>query len=121
MGVSRSESDRHGGPEHRYWVKRMAEQLSATGYKVAEEVPVGGGKAIDLVATKDGQRIGFEIETGKSDAAANVRKCLDAGMDRVVIVATSADVRSRLARKLRPHPSVDLLTGSEAIKWLAER
>jgi len=99
----------------------MAEQLRAGGYKVAEEVPVGGGKAIDLVASKDGQRTAFEIETGKSDAAANVRKCLEAGMDKVLVVATSADVRSGLARKLRPHPSVDLLTGSEAIKWLAER
>ena len=99
----------------------MTEQLRADGYKVAEEVPVGGGKTIDLVASRDGRRVGFEIETGKSDAAANVRKCLDAGMDRVVVVATSADVRSMLARKLRPHPSVALLTGSEAIKWLAER
>ena len=121
MGVSRGESDRHGGPEHRYWVKRMADQIRADGYKVAEEVPVGGGKTIDLVATRNGERIAFEIETGKSDAAANVRKCLGAGVDKVVVVATSADVRSMLARKLRPHPSVDVLTGSEAIKWLAER
>jgi len=39
-----------GGPEHRYWKKRLAEHLRACGYDVTEEYSIGGGKAIDLVA-----------------------------------------------------------------------
>lgn len=97
MGISDGESNRHGGVEHRYWVRHLADQLRLNGYKVQEEVPVGSGKTIDLVASRDGKRIAFEIETGKSDAAANVRKCLDAGMDRVVSVATSRRARDALA------------------------
>ena len=84
LGISGDKSDRHGGPEHRYWVKRIADHLRANCYEVDEEVPVGGGKAIDLVAVRDGKRIAFEIETGKSDSAANARKCLEAGMDKAV-------------------------------------
>ncbi len=40
---------------------------------------------------RDGTGIAFEAETGKSDAAANVRKCLATGVEAVV-VATSQSV-----------------------------
>jgi hypothetical protein len=54
--------------EHEYWKKLTAERYRAEGYSVEEEVPIGGGKAVDLVATKDGKRVAIEVETGKSDA-----------------------------------------------------
>ena len=45
------------------------------------------------------KRIAFEIETGRSDAAANVRKCLEGGMDQVVAVGAPGwqKGRSRVA------------------------
>ena len=73
-------------------------------------------KAIDLVAYKDGQRIAFEIETGKSDAIANVKKCLDAGLNRVVVVATSAVVRDKLSGALQRDNRIELLTASEVFQ-----
>ena len=93
----------------------MGEHLRGNGYDVSEEVPVGGGKSIDLVAARDGKRIALEIETGKSDAAANVRKCLDAGMDRVVSVATSRRAKDALARTLPKDPRVLCLTPIEVM------
>ena len=67
------------------------------------------------VLCRDGKRAAFEIETGKSDAAANVRKCLAAGMDKVVVVATSATVRDRLRSKAGLPPAVEVLTGAELV------
>jgi hypothetical protein len=56
LGIDEPDADRLGGPEHRYWKKRLAEHLRAGGYDVTEEYPIGGGKTIDLVAEQDGKR-----------------------------------------------------------------
>jgi len=116
LGIDEPDADRLGGPEHRYWKKRLAEHLRASGYAVTEEYPLGGGKTIDLVAERDGKRIAFEIETGKSDAAENVRKCLGAGVERVIVVAVSAGVHDRLSRTLRLRPGVELHDGNEVLQ-----
>jgi hypothetical protein len=110
LGINTGESDRHGGPEH------SADHLQANGHEVAVEVPVGGGRTIDIVATRDGKRIAFEIETGKSNAATNITKCLDAGFNRVVVVAVSALVRDKLSGMLPKHNAVELVTTSELLK-----
>jgi hypothetical protein len=116
LGINPGESDRHGGPEHKYWIRRISDHLQANGYGVAEEVPVGEGRAVDLVATRDGEQIALEIETGKSDVIANIKKCLDAGLNKVVVAATSVRVRDRLSGILPKHNSVELITGSELLK-----
>ena len=115
MGISDGESNRHGGGEHKYWIGRIGSELKESGYTVAEEVRIGGGKAIDLVATRDGKRIAFEIETGKSNAVANVQKCLAAGTDRVVVVATSRRTRDRLAPALPDDPRVLCLYAADVL------
>jgi len=74
--------------EHEYWKRRIAEDYRRRGYEVGEEVPIGGGRTVDLVATKDGERTAIEIETGKSDAEANRRKCALMQFHRIVSVAT---------------------------------
>jgi hypothetical protein len=121
LGIDEPDADRLGGPEHRYWKKRLADHLRACGYHVTEEYPVGGGKTIDLVAERDGKGIAFEIETGKSDAASNVQKCLDAGIGHVVVVATSEDARRTLERQLRRYPAVGVFTPDEALSRFAGR
>ncbi len=119
LGISDAESSRRGGAEHRYWAKRIARQLRADGYDVTVEAPLGGGKAVDLLAAKGGRRIAFEIETGKSDVLANVRKCLDAGVDKVVVVAVSAAVRDTLRGRLASHERASVLTGGEVLNRAA--
>ena len=59
------------------------------GYRVEKEVPVGDGKAVDLVASKGRKRIAIEVETGKSDVEGNTKKCKEAGFEEVVILYTS--------------------------------
>ena len=102
---------------HVYWKHRLAEHLRACGYEVVEEFPVGGGKAIDLVATRGGNRIAFEIETGSSEALGNVTKCLGAGMEEVIVVVTSPRERESLAKRLKAYPLTTVMTASEATKW----
>ena len=121
LGISSRASDRHGGPEHRYWVHRIANHLRAHGCEVSIEHPIGNGKTIDLLATRNGHKIAFEIETGKSDALANVQKCLKAGVDKVVAVAVSACAYDVLHGRFRSRPKVDVMTAREAARWLAGR
>ena len=115
LEIKDSESNRHGGPEHRYWVRVIAKHLRTQGYEVTEEAPVGDGKTIDLVAAREGKRIAFEIETGKSDVVANVHKCLDAGMEEVVVVAVSDKIREILSKVLPEKDRVGLVTAPELI------
>jgi len=86
IGVPVKALPRNASLEHEYWKELTATQYEARGYRVEREVPLGDGRAVDLVATKDDERVAIEVETGKSDAAGNVRKCREAGFDRVVVV-----------------------------------
>ena len=115
LGIDEPAADRLGGREHRYWCKVLAERLRSEGYEVAEEAPIGSGKTVDLLASRDGKRIAFEVETGNSDAAANARKCLDAGVDQVVVVATSRAACERLKSSLPADPRVRLVGASDVV------
>jgi len=119
LGINEPECDRHGGAEHRYWCSRIASHLRSSGYEVTEEAPIGGGKTIDLLAVRDGKRMAFEIETGKSDAVANVEKCLAAGMDGVIVAATSASLRDTLRRGLKANSKVKVLTTADSLEFCA--
>ena len=115
LGISASQSDRHGGTEHRYWIRTIADHLKKQGYEVAEEFPVGGGKAIDIVASRNSKRIAFEVETGKSDVNTNVEKALLANIRPIYIVATSAKTKRIIESKLTGYNGVKVLTVNEAI------
>ncbi len=118
LGIEQSESSRHGGHEHRYWLKRIAEHLRNIGYKVIEEYPIGKGKTIDIFAERAGKRLAFEIETGKSNAEANVQKCLTAGIDKIIVIATSAEARKTIESKLTDYHGIKILSPNETITHL---
>jgi hypothetical protein len=105
--------------EHRYWRGKLAARLRENGYTVQEECPIGGGKTVDILASKEGRRIAFEIETGKSDALANVQKSASAAIDRVVVVATSEMVRDILDSQLRDYRHVEVVNPKEAMRRIA--
>lgn len=119
LGLEVDESYRRGGPEHRYWVQRIAEHLQRCGYDVKKEVPAGGAKRIDIVAKRNGRSIAFEIETGNSDVRANRKKCLTCGVDRIVFVTTSAEADTMVRRQLADTAGVDIIRAVTAIrrKW----
>ena len=90
-----SRSLRHGGVEHMYWMKQVKKKLENNGYKVKEEHPIGNGETVDLAIIGKSKKIAVEIETGKSDAIRNIRKCLDAGFE-VVSMATNSDALRKI-------------------------
>ena len=71
----RKRDNRGGGVKHEFWREFFKRKFLGSGYEVEEEVPVGGGRTVDLCGSKTGKRIYIEIETGRSNVAENVRKC----------------------------------------------
>jgi len=88
QGIKVKALPKNASLEHEYYKEMVAKQYRAKGYKVKKEMPIGKGRAVDLVASKDGRSIAIEIETGKSDVEGNVKKCKQAGFENVVVVPT---------------------------------
>jgi len=78
--------------EHAVAKAKVAEHYRALGYEVTMEYKLPGGRAVDVVAKKDGKRIAIEVETGKSDAVYNIRKDLEAGFNEIVVVALNSNI-----------------------------
>lgn len=103
------------GLEHRYWVSRLAEYFERLGYEVTIEEHIPGDGYVDLAASRPGERVAIEVETGKSDIAANLAKLRTAGFDRIVLVATSASAVGACEKAIQagtddqPYP-VELMT-----------
>lgn len=113
LGINSGVPQRRGGPEHQYWIRALAERFKDRGYEVAEEVPIGAGKTVDLVAAADGKCIACEVETGASDVEANIQKCRGAGFDRIIVAFTSQKAMERFARCSPVLKSVHLVTTAE--------
>lgn len=100
IGVNTNKTWRHGGLEHEYWKNRVARHFRDIGYRVIEEYPIGGGRAIDLVAENEKERIAIEIETGKSDAIHNMRRAMEAGFGRVICAALNDKVKEKIVNQV---------------------
>ena len=103
------------GLEHRYWVARVAEHFERQGYDITHEFHIPGDGHVDLVAEKASERVAIEVETGKSDIRANLKKLSGAGFDRVLMLSTSpaAVVHCQTALgelSVKNQRSVELLT-----------
>ncbi|GEM_PF-789316 len=82
-------SGRYGGVEHEYWKQELARRFREEGYAVELEYGIGSGKVVDLRAVLGGREVVVEVETGKSDVLANVRKC--AGREWEVVFFFTSD------------------------------
>lgn len=98
--------------EHRYWVRRIADDFESQGFEVALEARAPDGGFIDVVAQRGGTRVAIEVETGKSDVAANLQKLRGADFDRVILLATSPDAiaicRKAIAGRRKDPMNVEL-------------
>jgi hypothetical protein len=84
---------RGGGAVHEYWKHELRTHLERAGYVVAEEHALGGGKTADLYAKCGERELFIEIETGRSDIAANLAKYpADAAL---IVFFTSTDIAER--------------------------
>lgn len=93
-------STRYGGPEHRYWVEIIANEMRTHGFQVEKEYPIGEGKTVDIVATKNGKKIAVEVETGKSSSLENITKDLGQAFDNVLVFTTSTEERKKILDQL---------------------
>lgn len=84
---------------HDYWQRHYAAVFQSLGFTVQLEAERVGGR-VDILAEKNEQRIGIEIETGKSDVVANVRNCLRSRFDKVLVVATDEHALRIVERRL---------------------
>ncbi len=100
-----------GGIEHEYWRHRISNALDDQGYSITHEFQIADSGAVDIVASRNDERIAVEIETGRSDVPANIRKCLDAGFDTIIIAATNTDAHEKIARWIADH-----INGEERIE-----
>jgi hypothetical protein len=94
-------------------VQRTAAHFEQCGFDVTLEYTVPGGGVIDVLATRPGERVAIEIETGKSDIAANLLKLHGARFDRAVLLATSPAAIAACDRtlpRLGDPPEVELKT-----------
>jgi len=103
--------------EHKFWVNRAARQFEKKGYEVKLEHPVKGNGAIDILATKSGQKVAVEVETGKSDIKENLNKIRGAGFDKIVLVATSP-AASGACQRVIESAGADQAPRVELISWL---
>ena len=86
------------GVVHRFWKNRLAEYYRNKSYEVLVEQEINGKP--DLIVIGGDKRVAVEIETGKSDAVANVEKNLKAGFDEIISVGTDDKVREKVRREL---------------------
>lgn len=100
LGLTPINTDRFGGPEHRFWVETIFTNLTESGYQAEKEAPLGEGKSVDILVNVGEKRIGIEVETGKSDWKKNVRKCLDSGIEKVLVVPTRSNVYKKILNQL---------------------
>ncbi|MDI6623319.1 MAG: type IV secretion system DNA-binding domain-containing protein [Brevundimonas sp.] len=76
-----------GGAQHRYLQSLIRELGQQQGFRATVEASVGGGQA-DVLLERDGLRVGFEVSvtTPTDHEAANLQKCLTAGLNHVALV-----------------------------------
>jgi len=103
--------------EHRYWVKRISQQHADDGYELIHEHRIKGNGDIDILAAREGERIAIEVETGKSDVRKNLSKLLDAGFDRIVILATSPEAMT-VCQKAIDETNPDDSSTVQLLSWL---
>ncbi len=93
------DQSRVASPIHEYWQRYYAAAMCDQGYMVTMEALRQGGN-VDVLAVKDGKRIGIEIETGKSDVVANVKNGLLSGFDEVLVACTDENALVRVEYQL---------------------
>lgn len=86
--------------EHRYWVNEAMSYFRKRGYEIEKEQIIKGCQAIDILAHRPGERIGVEVETGKSDIVANLTKLKNTGLDGVILVPTCPSATTKCQKAI---------------------
>ncbi len=77
-----------GGAQHTAIQKRIKEAAQSAGFLCTIETQLPGQQSVDVALEKDGQKIACEISitTTVDHEVHNVKKCLDAGFSKVLVI-----------------------------------
>ncbi len=116
-----------GGRQHTYLQHLLQGAAQQRGYHAVIEASVAGGGLIDLLLSKAGRKIACEITvtTGKEWELGNVKKCLTAGYETILVSADERHLKSLsrfIAGQLdaRERERVRCLSPEEVISYLDE-
>ncbi len=84
---------------HKYWKIYYGRLFEDKGYEISFEHPRANGR-VDVHATKNGERIGIEIETGKSDVVSNVKNGILSKFSKILVIATDETAMEKVERQL---------------------
>lgn len=84
---------------HKYWKGCYGRIFEDRGYDISFEHLRANGR-VDVLATKNGERIGIEIETGKSDVVANVKNGILSKFTKILVVATDEVAMAKVEQQL---------------------
>ena len=87
------------------------------GFQVSREYQIKGNGAIDILASRPGEKVAVEIETGKSNIKENLNKITGVGFDRIVFVATSPEAITKCKAAIESR-SVEQAPAVELLNWL---
>ena len=93
-----------GGPEHQYLQELVKQWGQAKGFHVTVEAPVLSGKGrVDIVLRKGDEAIACEIAvtSGVQQETSNVKKCLEAGFERIFVISRRQGLLHELDAALR--------------------
>ncbi len=101
-----SQAPGRGGQEHTYLQELIKRAGEDRGFKATIEREVVGGGRVDVALEQEGMRIACEVAVTTSvlHELGNIRKCLAANFDRVVVVSTRkrflGELQARIAEEL---------------------
>jgi len=100
-GVEIGEYKLSGGLEHEYWKGKVAAHFEDLGFAVNIEEGDDDFQAAytDIVLRKNGYSLAIEIETGKSDWRANIRKNLKKRLTKVILAVTNEQAEQLIKEK----------------------
>ncbi|MBI5806260.1 ATP-binding protein [candidate division TA06 bacterium] len=92
-------TDTNEGVEHLFWKERIAEYYRKKGFNVEVEKQINGKPDITIKA--ENKLVAVEIETGNSDAVANIQKSLKANFSAIITVATNIEAKEKIMKQFR--------------------
>jgi len=114
LGLNPTVDNRSGSILHEFWKQRYFKHYKSKGYAAELEKPIGGGRTVDLVIEKEGKQTAIEIETGKSNIDANIKKCMEQDFQQIIMVGTDEKAEQTILRTtqnmgLSGHPKIRVI------------
>lgn len=98
LGLNETDAGR-GSLAHEYWKHYYARQFRELGFETRLEATRVGGR-VDVLAFNHKERVGIEIETGKSNVVENVKNGLKSILSRILVIATDKAALKRIEEQL---------------------